>query len=156
MPYYVIADAAENGQKRRLMLIGYKLNGKAYERMAADENGRVWLEPVGLWLGVRADRITGGDRVALIDPVTNEEIGDYTALSLSRAAALERAEAEASARALAEEQARAAIEQARAATEQARAATEQAAAEAQARAQAEDRARELEAELQRLRRGSRR
>jgi acyl-CoA reductase-like NAD-dependent aldehyde dehydrogenase len=83
---------------------------------------------VGLWLGVKVDPDTGGDRVVLIDPATNEQIGDYTALRRARAAA---------------------AEQARAAAEQARAADLRAQAESLARALAEARVRELEAELRR-------
>ncbi|HZW32358.1 MAG TPA: Uma2 family endonuclease [Isosphaeraceae bacterium] len=76
VPHHVIADAHELDGKRRLTLIVYRLKGKDYERVALDEHGRAWLKPVGLWLGVRVDPGTGGDRVVLIDPATNQEIGD--------------------------------------------------------------------------------
>ena len=104
---------------RRLELIAYQLKGKTYERVQADQQGRVRLEPLNLLLGVRVDPRTGGDRLVLIDPATDQEIGDY--------AAVDRARAQAEA--------------------QAQAATERADAEAQARAAAEARIRELEAEL---------
>ncbi len=59
----------ERGQ-RRITLIAYWLEGTAYKPVEPDEQGRVWLEPVGLWLGVKKDPATGGDRLVLIDPAT--------------------------------------------------------------------------------------
>jgi hypothetical protein len=118
----------------------YRLEQGAYRKVALDRQGRAWLEPVGLWLGVTVNPETGGDRLALIDPATGREIGDYTAIS----------------RALRESEARAKAEAERANTEaeRANAEAERANAEAQARAEAEARLRELEDELRRLRRGT--
>jgi colicin import membrane protein len=130
VPHYVIADMEEVDGKRRLKLIAYRLNGSAYEPVPVDERGRVWLEPVGLWLGVKIDSETGGDRLVLIDPETDQEIGDYTAVDQARQAAEARARDEAQGRAAAEARAR---------------------DEAQSRAAAEARSLELEAELKRLR-----
>jgi colicin import membrane protein len=151
VPYYVIADMHEEEGKRRLKLIAYRLKGSTYEPVALDERGRAWLEPVGLWLGVKINPETGGDRVVLIDPITNQEIGDYTAVDRARI------EAQGQAR-RAQGQVRRAQAQARTQTQraeteaQARAEAEaRARAEAQARATAEARALELEAELERLR-----
>jgi hypothetical protein len=56
-----------------------------------DAHGRAWLEPVQLWLGVKVNPATGGDRLVLIEPVTELEIGDYTAMRQGRAAAEARA-----------------------------------------------------------------
>jgi len=123
VPHYVIADAHSVRKKRRLTLIQYRLDGEAYQRVPLDEQGRAWLEPVALWLGVKTDPETGEDRLVLIDPATNEEIGDYTAV---RQAGDEKAE-------------------------RARKAEARAEAEAQARIQAEVEVRELKAELRRLR-----
>jgi Uma2 family endonuclease len=163
VPHYVIADARERGNKRRLTLIAYRLKGAAYEPEPLDERGRVWLEPVGLWLGVTVHPETGGDRIALIDPVTDEEIGDYTAINRARVEAIERANAETqranaetqradaeTRRADAEAQARAEAEsRARAEAQRADAETQRADAEAQARAAAEARLRGLEARMSR-------
>jgi Uma2 family endonuclease len=129
VPHYVIADVGESDGPRRLSLKRYRLKGDAYEQVPLDEHGRAWLEPVGLWLGVRVNPDTGGERVVLIDRATNAEIGDYTAVDQARAQAEERAAAEAKARA-AEAKARA--------------------VEAKARSRAEAKARKLEAELRRL------
>jgi len=146
VPHYVIVDAQEKkGEKRRLSFKCYRLVGKAYEAVPLDERGRAWLEPLGVWLGVRVDAETGGDRVALIDPATNETLGDHVAEAQARAQAIQRAAAEAQARAEAEAQARAAEAQARVATEKAE-------AESRARAAAEARIRELEAMVRRRKR----
>jgi colicin import membrane protein len=122
--HYVIADAAEKDGRRNLALIGYRLEGKRYVRVPLDESGRAWLEPVGLWLGVRIDPETGGDRVVLIDPATQGELPGLAESNRLRA--------------LAESKARAAAMAAE--------------AEARARASVEARVRELEAEVERLRR----
>jgi colicin import membrane protein len=115
VPHYVIADARSVRKKRCLTLIRYRLDGAVYQPVPLDERGRAWLEPVALWLGVKIDPNTGGDRLVLIDPATNEEIGDYTAVRRARDEAAARLEAA-----------------------------------VQARIQAEDHARELEAEIRRL------
>jgi colicin import membrane protein len=130
VPHYVIVDAHEVGERRRITLIAYRLKGKAYQSVPPDKLGRVSLEPVNLLLGVRKDPNTGGDRVVLIKPVTNEEIGDYTEVSQSRAAEAQRADAEA-----------------RRADAEARRAD----ADAKALADAEARVRAMEEELRRLR-----
>src|SRR5208282_975430 len=108
VPYYVIADAAEE-KHRRLTLRSYRLEAEAYRELGLDEGARAWLEPVGLWLGVKTDPETRDDRLALFNPETGEEIGDYTAISRARAQA--RAESEVQARVDAEARADAAVEQ---------------------------------------------
>jgi colicin import membrane protein len=112
VPYYVIADAAEQ-KHRRLTLRSYRLEGEVYRELGLDEGARAWLEPIGLWLGVNTDPETRDDRLALFDPETGEEIGDYTAISRARAQAEARAESEAQARVDAEARAAAAEEQLR-------------------------------------------
>ena len=89
---YVIVDAyIENKTQRRLELIGYCFAPAGYERIPLNANGRLWLEAVGVWLGVSQNPITGSDRVACFDPATNQEIGDYATIAKAR----ELAEAEA-------------------------------------------------------------
>jgi Uma2 family endonuclease len=159
VPHYVIADAEEGkGKRRRLKLLAYRLEGSDYRQVPPDPQGRVMLEPLGLLLGVTVNEQTGGDRLALFDPLTGREIGDYTAISRR----LEAAEAEARA---ARKQAQAAKKQAETARKRATAERERAKSEAQARADAEARAaveatarsraeerlRQAEAELRRLR-----
>jgi hypothetical protein len=155
VPHYVIVDADEENDRRRLTLRAYRLKGRAYEPVPLDAQGRAWLEPVRLWLGVKVDPETGGDRVALIDPAGGSEIGDYTAIRRALEQAEARADAEARARA--DAQARADVEARRADAEARRADAEaRARADAEARAAAvEERLRRQEEELRRLRRRGR-
>ncbi len=151
VPQYVIVDAVEGeGQRRELKLLPHRLVGRHYRLEPLDPQGRVWLDCVGLWLAVTINEQTGGDRLALIDPRTGQEIGDYTAISRR----LEAAEAAAQAAEAAAQEAPAqagAQKQAQAAQKQAAAERERAEAEAKARAHAEELLRQAEAELQRLR-----
>src|SRR5262249_23522559 len=158
VPIYLIADATKKSGRRRLKLIGYRYQRGGYQVLAADAQGRIVLEPVGLSVGVTRDERSGTDRLACYDLETGQELGDYAG---GRGALVE---AEAAARA-AKQEARAAKREARAAKQQARAkaqageqAEARARAEAQARAdearaheQAEARVRELEARLKRSR-----
>jgi Uma2 family endonuclease len=139
VPHYVIADVDEATGRRRLVLIAYRLRGRrrTYEPVKLNERGWAWLEPLGLWLGVKVNRDTGGDRLALFEPTTGLEIADYTAIRRAREAAEARAAA-AESLAAAEAESRANAEA-------------RAAAEAQARAAAEARLRQVETELRRLR-----
>jgi Uma2 family endonuclease len=179
VPLYVIVDGRSPSGRRPVRLLGYRTNGAGYERLEPDARGWLWLEPLGLWIGL------DNGRVRLFHP-DGTRIGDYHEVAAARRAAEERAASDAQARSAAEEraaaeararsaaeeravgdaQARSAAE-ARAATEaQARSAAEEraqaeaqarqeaegrAAAEAQARAAAEERLRRAEAELRRLR-----
>lgn len=94
--YYVIADQSDEAERRQLALISYRLESGVFQPVALDARNRAWLEPVGLWLAVAVNPLTGNDRLALIDPVTDAEIGDYTDINRARAAAEARAvEAEA-------------------------------------------------------------
>jgi Uma2 family endonuclease len=130
IPLYVVADVLEEDDfERRLELIVYRHTADGYERIRPDERGWIWLEPIGVWLGIAPEARLGYDRLACFDPETGEEIGDYTAISQAL---------EAEARARAEAETRAALAEARAQ------------AEAETRARAEARIRALEAELKRL------
>jgi colicin import membrane protein len=152
VPWYLIADVTiEEEGERRIELILYHRVGQIYHRIPADERGRVWLEPIGLWLGQTRDPQGGFMRLACYDPATGEEVGDYTAISRALAESQERLAEESRARQKAERQARSEAK-ARARAEQARAQAEQAReAEALAREQAEATIRALRAELDRSR-----
>ena len=158
IPLYIIVDTRRWKGAEQLHIIAYGLTSTGYEVSAPDQRGWYWIEAVGVWLGLRDNRVLCFD-------AAGKPIGDYQAIDTARAAAENRAAAEATARAAAEAEARAA-EAARAAAEAAHAVAEaearaaeaaraaaqmRAAAEAAARAQAEVRLRELEAELRRLR-----
>jgi colicin import membrane protein len=144
VPLYLIADASRRGGKRRLKLIGYRYAPRGYQLIKPDQQGRIYLQPVRLSVGITQDPRGGFDRLACYDPETGQELGDYTAVV----------------QALAESQAQtqAVKQQAGAAQRRASAAQRKARAEAQARVEAEARAaaaeariRELEADLKRSR-----
>jgi colicin import membrane protein len=153
VPVYVIADARIDRQgNRRLTLAAYQYQAEGYDKIASDPNGRIWLDAIGLWLGVVPREVAGGDRLACYGSATGAEIGDY--LAVARAAALARAEADAEAARADAEAARADAEASRAdnesrarSTAEAKVKTEATRAdiEAQARSTAEARASAAEA-----------
>jgi len=147
VPLYLIADASDRGDERDLELIGYRYTRRGFRPIPPDENGRIYLKPVNLYVGVTRDRLAGYERLACYDPETGEELGDYTALTQACAAALERAQVATHQATAAKRRATAAKRQAAAAKRQAAAEAKRAATEAHVRAAAEARIRELEAQL---------
>lgn len=153
VPTYVIVDRASEDEPYQLL--GYERTQRRYRPLEREGDGRLWLEPMNLYLGVR------DNRVVAYDGDTGEELGDYVAVTAALVAEQERATA-AEARADAERQradaerqradaerqrtadaeARAAGAEARAAANRQRADVERQRAEA-----AEVRLRQLEAEL---------
>src|SRR5208282_3404882 len=55
VPLYVIADVKGRGKKRRVKLLGYRLVKGKYQKIKPNAQGRIYLEPVRLWLGVTVD-----------------------------------------------------------------------------------------------------
>jgi len=142
VPWYVIVDRVREEDWPTLR--GYRYTPQRYEPVPLDGQGCLLLEPLGLKLGTRENRIV------LYDRVTGEELGDYTAISealeaeaAARREAEARAEAEAVARREAEVRAEAEAAARQEAEARARAAEEQARAEAAARADLERQLREL-------------
>lgn len=142
--FYFLVDIHMCKSGPILRVLGYQHTPTGYRALAPNERGWIWMEPVGLWLGLEDDRVVCYDEAG-------NPIGDYTGV----VAALT---AEAQARALAET--RAIVEAQASARAEARVAEAQADARAaaEARTEAETRAaaaearlRELEAELRRLR-----
>jgi Uma2 family endonuclease len=127
VPLYVILDSEYD--EAPLRLVGYRWAPGAYTPVPLDEQGRLLLEPFGLHLQVV------GDRVAVFDVATGEELGDYVAVC-------DQLETEVRARKAAEE-AQAQAEQAQAEAERQRAEAEQQRDEAERqRMEAEQRERE--------------
>jgi colicin import membrane protein len=166
VPLYVIVDARPGPKGRRVKLHGFRWTFEGYEAVPLDDQDRIWVESLNLWLAI-ADA-----RVVCIDGATGEPIGGFVEQFQGRIEAQARADAEAQTRiewqARADAEARSRIElQAIADAAQARADAEarsrielQAIAEAEARTReaeaqmriiAEARILELEAELRRLR-----
>ncbi|MCI0456807.1 MAG: Uma2 family endonuclease [Gemmataceae bacterium] len=113
VPFYIIVDARHRRGKRTLKLIGYRWTPARYEPLPLDERGRLLLEPLGVFLGVK------GSRVVLYDAATDEELGDYEAVvksleaevvarqSAQAEATAQRAEAQAAKRRAAKQRAKA-------------------------------------------------
>ncbi|HTU88776.1 MAG TPA: Uma2 family endonuclease [Gemmataceae bacterium] len=71
VPLYIIVDQERVDGPRQL--IGYRRGARRYLRMRPDRQGRLLLEPVRLWLGLR-------DELAVCwDADADKEIGDLTA-----------------------------------------------------------------------------
>ena len=169
---YVIVDDTGRGGVRRLRLLDYRLEAGMYRLQEPDAEGRVHLALADVWLGIRRDHVVCydaagreiGDYVTVVRQAAKAEARAKQAAARARQEAAARAEAEArarqeaaareaeaAARAEAEERAR---QEAAAREAEARAraeAEERAQQEAAARAEAEERLRELENELRRLR-----
>jgi Uma2 family endonuclease len=127
IPYYVIADTFRRKGKIVRRLLGYRLTDEnGYIALRPNEYGRLWLEPVQLWLGFE------GDQLLLYDKA-GQPIDDYGNMARAR----REAEAQAAEASQARQQAEA-----------------RAAEEAEARQQAEARLREVEEQLRRLQSGS--
>jgi hypothetical protein len=155
VPLYVIVDEEKEGGPLRL--IGYRREARGYAPVMLDAQGRLPVEPLGLLLAIV------GDRVAIYDDATGEELGDYDAiceaLEAERKARVEaeaRAEAERTradtekTRAEAEEQARAEADRARGEAEKARAEADKARAEAEEKARGEAAARQAAEQAQQV------
>jgi hypothetical protein len=150
---YVIVDMSSPEEKRQIAFIDYRLGPKGkYERQPLDVSRRVWLDaPIRLWLGQVFNPEIGGERLALFNPDTGLEIGDYQQISEALARS-ERARAQAEAKAKqaetkakkAETKAKNAETKAKNAEARAAEAEERARAEAEIRAALEERLRRLE------------
>jgi colicin import membrane protein len=121
--YFIVDQESVRGGVRQLRLLGYERGRRGYRAMRLNADGRLWLEPLQLWLGVE------GGRVVCYD-AEGREIEDYAGVE-------ERAD---------EAEERAGVAEERASDAEGRAAK----AEADRNA-AEERVRQLEAELRRLR-----
>jgi hypothetical protein len=135
VPYYVIVDVLEETAERRsLALIGYRWTPQGYQRLQPDPQGRLWLEPIHAWLGVKEGR------AVCYDGDTGEELRDYVAEVEARRQAEARYQEEVQAHAEAEARATAAEARAQAEAQARTDAETRARAEAQARTDAETRA----------------
>jgi colicin import membrane protein len=86
VPFYVIVDElpGPDEEPRQLRLLGYRRGARRYRAMPLNEQGRLWLEPVRLWLG------TEDGLVACYD-TEGRRLENYTEVSEARAAAEQRA-----------------------------------------------------------------
>lgn len=123
VPFYAIVDRRVRNEAEELRLLAYRATAQGYVRVKLDAQGWLELEPIGLWLGIEDHHLVCRDGQGRRLPNYQEVVQAYRDEVQARKEAEARAEAE-----------------------RARAETE-----AQARQQAEERIRQLEAELNRLR-----
>lgn len=90
VPLYVIVDARPGPKGRRVKLHGFRHAVGGYEPLPLDDQGRLRVESLSIWLKVEGTRVVG------LDGETGEPFGDYQ----ERARARARAEAEARAQEL--------------------------------------------------------
>jgi hypothetical protein len=135
--YFIVDQESVLDDVRQLRLIGYERGPRAYREVSLSAEGRLWLEPLQLWLGVDGGRVVCYDAEGC-------EIEDYAGVE-DRALAAEAARESPEERASAIAAERDAVAAERDAARAARNATEA------ARTAAEKRVRQLEEELRRLR-----
>ena len=63
-------------------LLGYQLVNDAYQSLALNEQGRLWLEPIRLWIGIEDNQIVCYDEAGRALP-------DYSDLAEARLHELE-------------------------------------------------------------------
>jgi colicin import membrane protein len=151
VPFYAIVDRRFRTQREELRLLAYRATEQGYVRVKLDPRGRLFLEPISLWLEIEDHNLVCRD-------AQGQRLLEYQeAVQVYRAEVQARKEAEARAE---QERVRAEQERARAEQERARAeaetqarqqAEQRAQAATQAHQQAEERIQQLEAELNRLR-----
>lgn len=107
VPVFVIVD--RKNEESPPELIGYQYAPRRYVRMTADDDGRLWLQSLAIYLGVRSDRVVA------YDGDTDRELGDYVAVCAELEAAESRLAEEERARRAAESRASAAESRASAA-----------------------------------------
>lgn len=101
VPQYVIVDTRRGQGRETLHLLGYRLIMGGYEVLHSDERGWLWLEAVGLWIGLRDNEVYCYDEAG-------KQLANYAAMATAYAEAESRAASEAQARTEAESRASAA------------------------------------------------
>lgn len=74
---FIVDEVSVDDEGRHLRLIGYERGPRGYREIPLSADGRLWLEPVQLWLGVE------GGRVVCYDAEGNE-IEDYEGMDEAR------------------------------------------------------------------------
>lgn len=80
VPYYAIVDSYRQRKEKVQRLLGYELTAEGYVALPLDEQGRLWLPPVGLWLGFDQGELVCYDE-------NNQRLEDFLEVLQARAAA---------------------------------------------------------------------
>jgi Uma2 family endonuclease len=75
--FYVIVDQLRGRGPRQLRLLGYRRGQRGYEKLPLNDQGRLWLETVRVWLGVE-------DGQAVCYDANGKRIGTYTEQATAR------------------------------------------------------------------------
>ncbi len=70
---YVIIDVPYNGEAGNIQVFGYQAGKTQFEGLSKDEKGRLWLDAVGLWLGVKGLEV-------YLDDAEGNRLPDYNEL----------------------------------------------------------------------------
>ncbi len=86
VPTYIIIDIVRRKEAIALRLFGYQQSPDGYTVLPPNEQGRLWLEAVGLWLGIEEEQV-------LLYDSAGHPLGDYTAVAIAQAESEARAAA---------------------------------------------------------------
>jgi colicin import membrane protein len=87
VPFYYIVDRESHDEPPTV--IGYEWTEQEFVLLSPNEDGRFWLDHVGVWLGI------DDGKVACFDGMTGIRLGDYTEISEALREAQKRADDEA-------------------------------------------------------------
>jgi len=87
VPLYILVDYVRQRRQQLVQLIGYRWATSGYEPLEPDADGRLWLGPVRLWLGIADNEIVCYDE-------SGKQLGDF-AEQVGRTEAAERRASEA-------------------------------------------------------------
>jgi hypothetical protein len=87
VPLYVIVDGRVGEAGREVQILAFRATAEGYTRVPLDRRGRLWIEPLRLWLGAEADRVVCYD-------ANERRFEDYPTVCASRDEAMARAEEE--------------------------------------------------------------
>lgn len=100
--YYIIVDIRRRKSGIARELIGYRLTDNGYEQMFPNKQGRLWMKPVGLWIGIEGTNLVCYDEDERKVKSHVEVLADLNIETSARAKAEKMAQDEASALAEAE------------------------------------------------------
>ncbi|MCS6938071.1 MAG: Uma2 family endonuclease [Roseiflexus sp.] len=81
--FYIIVDVAQRRGQETLRLLGYRRTPTVYAVLPPDDQGRLWIEPLRIWLGVQDQQVVCYD-------AAGNPIGDYPDLQAALATAEQR------------------------------------------------------------------